>query len=788
MLKNTTTMTEKKYLNNSSDPGEDHGHVAGSELTLQQIQGVIRRNRLPVLIIFMTSLFIAGLTYFSRPPDYSGQALLMVNEDVGQSKPLEALIGSDKEKEDKGTTKDMMLIQSMATAQQLVSELYTSSRRDSLECLGNKEYSAPLMRLWRIATSSLLGSGAQATLKSEPLREKNPATRLFLDALNLRPRINVEPVRNTNLLIVSVSSPDPSEAVYLTNTLCRVYSNADIKRNAGRYEQGKKVVSEMMREQEQKLEQANLALSNFMAANKIYDFTSNISQIIGKLDQIESKYNDAAVESRITRNSLNALEPNLSIADKAITSRIAKDFDAQLDASLSEVRDHESQYIALLREKGEGDLEVNAKRQELDAVKARYQQLNRRKIASEIGYAGKVQQSNFSLTTQKLQNERSLNQLNFTTGEYNRLKQFYEGQIKQLPPKQQEYAKLLRERDVVSNTYLSLKAKLDETNIILGSQVGRITIAEAAVYPLSSQNNLTASLLTGSVFGLLLVAGYIGYSEVLDDTIKEEMFFRIAGISTLSLIPYLSKKGDILVEIRKRVASKGSVAEILPSRPKFTDALNSTFAESFRELRTNIDYIGGHHPLKTILVSGTDAGEGKSSVCANLAMAYALSGKKTLIVDCDLRCSSQHEIFNLKIEPGLTDYLLSKQYGLEDRYVQPTHLENLFLLSAGTKVSTPNEILGLPKMIQLVEELEVRFDRVLFDTTPLFFSDAAQLAKSTDGILLVARLLYSSKTGVKEYVEDNVLRSHVIGVALIDSPVESGSRSRKYVEKYKELA
>ena len=136
----------------------------------------------------------------------------------------------------------------------------------------------------------------------------------------------------------------------------------------------------------------------------------------------------------------------------------------------------------------------------------------------------------------------------------------------------------------------------------------------------------------------------------------------------------------------------------------------------------------------------------------------------------------------------MTDYLLSSENGIGNRYVQPTHLENLFILSAGAKVSTPNEILGSPKMTQLIEELEGRFDRVLFDITPLFFSDAAQLAKSTDGILLVARLLYSSKTGLKEYVADNVLRSHVIGVALIDSPAESRSKATKYAYKYRAYA
>ena len=133
-------MTDKKYSNYSSDPGSEYGSASGSDLSFKQVQGIIKRNTRPALIIIFASLIIAVLAFFSRPPDYSGEALLMVNEDVGQSKPLDALIGPDIEKEDKGTTKDMVLIGSLATAEQLVKELYTSNRRNSLESLGNKKY------------------------------------------------------------------------------------------------------------------------------------------------------------------------------------------------------------------------------------------------------------------------------------------------------------------------------------------------------------------------------------------------------------------------------------------------------------------------------------------------------------------------------------------------------------------------------------------------------------------------------------------------------------------------
>ena len=771
------------------DSAEDSGLIAGSELSLQQIRNIIRRHKRHALIILSASLFISVLNFFSQSPQYSAESMLIVNEDSGQNRPLDALIGSENGVDFYTNTKDVELIKSTSVALCMVKELYKSGRGDSLECLGNRPYVTRLSRFLQKVSSSFSGGGAQASLRNKSLPMVDVEKQQLRNARSLRARISVEPVKNTNLLKVSVSSSYPDEAVYLTNTLCQVYKDEDMRRKAERYEQGKKVIGDMIQEQEQKVENANRALSTFMAAHKIYDFSGNIPQMLGKLNEMESKYNDSQIDSRIMRNNLNALEPNLSSADKAAVSRISQNIDVLLVELLAAVKSCEREYIALLREKGKGDADVQAKLQQLASIKANYQRLSRQKIAAEIGYAGKSQQYNFSLASDKLQNERKLSQFDFASSEYIRLKNYYEAQINQRPPIQQEYAKLQRDQEVATKTYVALKGKLDDTNIMLGSEVGRISIVEHATHPSFAGSNLMASLTGGVVFGFVLMFGFIGYSEVLNERIKDDLFFKSIGLSTLSLIPYVAPKGNLLSEFQKKILHSLSDAEKLCSWQKFTDKLNSKYSESFRTLRTNLDYIDQHHQLKSILVSGLGSGEGKSLICANLAMAYALNGQKTVVVDCDLRRSSQHYIFNLEKEPGLTDYLLGAPECLEEHYLQTTHLKNLFLLSAGTKVESPHEILGSIKMEQLIKALEERFDRVLFDTTPLFFSDVAQLAKSTDGILLVSRLLYSSKTEIKEYLKDNVLSTNIIGVALIDSLAESGCRSKKYgVAKYKEYA
>lgn len=779
-------MTDKQASLSSYDTHDVAEYVQTSGGDLQRVLNILRRNKRSIFVIIGLSLLIAVLNYIAEPPAYQAESIVMINAEGGENKLLDALIGPDREADPFTIKKDMELIKSPSTALQMVSELYKSPRRSSLECLGNRQYVSTLDRFSAAIAALFVERPLQATQKNEAVRPDNSEEKLRNDAQVLRSRINVDPVRDTNMLKISVDSPYPDEALYLTNTLCRVYREADIRRISDKYQQGKKVISAMLQEQEQKLEEANRLLSNYMAANKIYEFTGNTSQILAKITDIESKYNDIQVESRISRNNLQFLDQNLSSADKLLSASIVKNVNVQLGSILDEINGREREYIALLREKGDDDAEVKVKRQQLEVAKARYEQLNRSKIAGEIGYAGKKQQYSFDLITEKLQIERKLNQLDFSASEFNRLKQFYEDKIRQLPPKQQEYAKLQRDQEVVSKTYATLKQKLDETNIMLGSEVGRVSVAGDAQYPLvPSGPNLIRNLLAGIVLGLFLAFVYTGYVEVVDDTIKDDLFFKNAGIRVLSIIPYYTQKGNVFKKVNKKRPFGNLKSANGGEWPIITSDINSLFSESFRTLKTHIDYIGSDSNIKSILVSGTDVGEGKSLICSNLGISYSLSGQKTLIVDCDLRRSSLHQIFGIQKEPGLTDYLDGQESSFGQHYLQATQHENLYVLPAGKQVTNPHELIGSEKMRQLIQTLEGQFDKVLFDTTPLFFSEVVQLAKSIDGILLVARLSYTSKKEFNEFIESHLLSSSVFGVALIDSHKPSGSvHGKKRYHKY----
>ena len=197
--------------------------------------------------------------------------------------------------------------------------------------------------------------------------------------------------------------------------------------------------------------------------------------------------------------------------------------------------------------------------------------------------------------------------------------------------------------------------------------------------------------------------------------------------------------------------------------------------EAYRTLRTNLSYYSLDKPLRTLVVTSPAAGEGKSTTIANLAVTMAQSGRRTILVDCDLRRPTLHEVFGLAMTPGLTNMTLDE---VSETPLQQTAVENLWLLSSGTKPPNPADLLGAKRMDQIIADLAGRADIVLFDAPPIMAAaDAAILGAKVDGILLV---IQAGKTRrdhserARELLEK--ARVRIVGVALTNAPKDSSLR------------
>lgn len=208
--------------------------------------------------------------------------------------------------------------------------------------------------------------------------------------------------------------------------------------------------------------------------------------------------------------------------------------------------------------------------------------------------------------------------------------------------------------------------------------------------------------------------------------------------------------------------------------------LRSPISEQFRTIRTNIQYSSVDQPIKVIMVTSSESGEGKSTTAANLAVVFAQQGNKVLMVDADLRRPTVHYTFHSANLIGLTT-VLTKQCTLA-MAIEETGEENLFILTSGPIPPNPAELLSSNSMDHFIEEAKKEFDIVLFDTPPLLaVADPQILANKCDGSILV---VYSGKTEIlqakkaKEMLEN--AKSKLLGAVL--NYKKSNKRSYYYYE------
>lgn len=198
----------------------------------------------------------------------------------------------------------------------------------------------------------------------------------------------------------------------------------------------------------------------------------------------------------------------------------------------------------------------------------------------------------------------------------------------------------------------------------------------------------------------------------------------------------------------------------------------SPVSEAYRTLRTNLSFYSVDDPIRSLVVTSSASDDGKSIVAANLAVTMAQSGRKTILVESDLRRPTLHDLFGLEAEPGLTNVILGDESGLP---LQITDVDNLSLLASGPKPPNPADMLGSKRIDSLIEELTGQADFVIFDTPPaIAVTDAAVLGAKVDGVLLV---ISAGKTRrehaerAKETLEK--ARARIVGVTLTNAPQDS---------------
>lgn len=332
-----------------------------------------------------------------------------------------------------------------------------------------------------------------------------------------------------------------------------------------------------------------------------------------------------------------------------------------------------------------------------------------------------IENINQSLLNSKKQLEIGLNSLKSIENQFN-------NRISSLPKQVREYRGILRRQEIIAQLYSYLLQKKEENEITMAVTVAKSKVIDRAysnAKPVGPKKKVIA--LAGLVIGLLIPLVIIYITDLLDTKLKSKKDLE----NTVS-IPYL---GDIPLDKtgEKIVVKKGS---------------RSSVAEAFRLLRTNLDFmltsIG--RKCKTIFVTSTISGEGKTFVAVNTGASIALTGKKVLLIGMDLRAPKITQYLDLPNRNGVTNYLVDKEIELDDLVHPLEGHDSLYILSSGVVPPNPAELLLSPRLEELFVVLKQSFDYIVVDTAPVnLVTDTLMISKHADLVLYTSRANYLDK-------------------------------------------
>jgi len=359
-------------------------------------------------------------------------------------------------------------------------------------------------------------------------------------------------------------------------------------------------------------------------------------------------------------------------------------------------------------------------------------------------------------------------------------------QHKDLSAKEIKLIQLKRNVKVAEDIYLMFRTKHEEARILVAEEAEDVEIIEPALLPTRPiKPNVNFNLIIGIFSGLLVGLILAFVTESFDTSIG-----RIDDIEELIKVPVLGIIPNTTMEkigkrYFERFRKKPRIEEGGISQERLVVLFDSSSiaAEAYKSLRTNLDLTGLKKFGNCIVITSSAPQEGKTQTLCNLAIAFAQSGQKTLIVGSDFRKPTIYKLFGLPRSPGLsevlignipwkdainttTDMLLGKlEY---DKIIKTKGIENLHIMTCGEHTPTPSELLSFPEMSTLIQEFKQNYDLVLFDSAPtLPVTDSAILGAKADGAILVYQAGKTSRNAlIRSKIQLENVNVKILGIVI----------------------
>ena len=360
------------------------------------------------------------------------------------------------------------------------------------------------------------------------------------------------------------------------------------------------------------------------------------------------------------------------------------------------------------------------------------------------------------------------------------------GSYSQLPSMGLELSRLEREVAMRQQVVTALEEGYQEALIREADKVEEVTVLEWAAtpnQPINPHHPLKRAIM-GLLLGLILGVVFAVVAETLDTSIGTiEDVQEYTGTQVVGIVPFINVD-DVRASLARRGVDVGD-DRAMQRKAQLVAYFDpqSTLAETYRTLRTNIEFVTVEKGAKCLMVTSSMHFEGKSTTIANLSMTMAQLGKRTLLIDCDLRKPSIARVFGLAKEPGVTEVIVGNYAwrdvirtvtdivtggaGMED-ILQTQGIGNLHIITSGAIPPNPTELLNSKAMREFIDEIKDEYDVVLIDSPPvLHVTDAAILGKNVDGTLMVYKAGEVARTSLKR--STSLLRSvdiELLGIVL----------------------
>ena len=652
-----------------------------------------------------------------------------------------------------------------------------------------------------------LGKIEGLTIESNPVStqarvlQSRPIIKQLIKDLNLRDddgkllkyrdiieNLKVTPIVGTDVLQISYTNKNPETAALAVNKLVELYIETDAINNSSSSSAAQTFIKKQLPQVEANLHQAEANLREFKSKNQIASLeeetSANISSITSvadrldevnaRLENINARYNRLQAQLNMTwqeASAVSALSQSIGVQTTLEQLQAVKLKLAQKRNFLS---NNAPQIIALQEE--EADLTQLLDQQIANTLGASSPSLLEKVNVLSLGELKQAQIAEFAdLGLQKEGLEKEIVALTNT-------KNSYQQKSDTLPRLQEQQRELERRVQAAQSTFQTLLKKSQDTEILEQQKIGnvrRVSDADVPEDPVSPRKKIIVA--SAGIMGMFLGVAVAFLLDIRDKTIKDtQEIKRLFPYPLAGVIPDV----NLIDQEQQLLLPNSSMAQL----PELAIA-NMTLLpirEAYHNLQMDLNLLDSEVSQKVIVVTSAVAGEGKSSVSANLAVAQAQCGKKVLLIDGDLRRPTQHLLWEVPNICGLGAILEQEMaWGDTLNKIMP----NLDVITSGKIPKHPIALLNSSMMKALIISVADRYDCIIIDAPPVVgLADSKILGKLADGLLFVVRpgvANYGSVEAAKELLKDfNVLGVIANGVNLNNESYgyESYYPDRKYLE------